>query len=52
MQDILKSMDKIIVDQGGSQGVVSYLPLNELIKQRGTAKTDPTTPGRPARART
>ena len=41
MQDILKSMDKIIVDQGGSQGVVSYLPLNELIKQRGTAKTGP-----------
>ena len=41
MQDILKNMDKIIVDQGGSQGVVSYLPLNELIKQRGTAKTGP-----------
>ena len=41
MQDILKSMDKIIVDQGSSQGVVSYLPLNELIKQRGTAKTGP-----------
>ena len=41
MQDILKSMEKIIVDQGSSQGVVSYLPLNELIKQRGTAKTGP-----------
>lgn len=36
MQDILKSMEKIIVDQQGSQGVVPYLPLNELIKQRGT----------------
>jgi len=38
MQDILKDMDKIIVDQNGRQGVVPYLPLNELMKKRGTAK--------------
>jgi membrane protease subunit HflK len=40
MQDILKSMEKIIVDQSGSQGVVPYLPLDELIKQRGTPRTE------------
>ncbi len=40
MQDILKDMDKIIIDQDGRQGVVPYLPLNELMKKRGTAKPD------------
>lgn len=48
MQNILKSMEKIIVDQQGSQGVVPYLPLDELIKQRGPATTedsDTETPG-------
>ena len=40
MQNILKSMEKIIVDQQGSQGVVPYLPLDELIKQRGPATTE------------
>jgi len=40
MQNILKSMEKIIVDQSGSQGVVPYLPLDELIKQRGTPSNE------------
>ncbi len=40
MQNILKSMEKIIVDQSGGQGVVPYLPLDELIKQRGTARNE------------
>ena len=40
MQNILKSMEKIIVDQSGSQGVVPYLPLDELIKQRGTTRNE------------
>lgn len=40
MQGILQNMDKIIVDQKGGQGVVPYLPLDQLMKQRGTAKTD------------
>ena len=40
MQDILKTMEKIIVDQSGSQGVVPYLPLDELIKQRGTPRNE------------
>ncbi len=40
MQNILKSMEKIIVDQTGNQGVVPYLPLDELIKQRGTARNE------------
>ena len=37
MQSILQNMDKIIVDQKGGQGVVPYLPLDQLMKQRGTA---------------
>lgn len=41
MQQILQNMDKIIVDQKGGQGVVPYLPLNELMKKRGTGTDDP-----------
>ena len=57
MQDILSRMDKIIVDQAGSQGVVPYLPLNELMRQRSAPNAEPgsdgpsgtgTTIGRPA----
>ncbi|MXW93133.1 MAG: FtsH protease activity modulator HflK [Rhodospirillaceae bacterium] len=40
MQNILKSMEKIIVDQNGDQGVVPYLPLDELMKQRGTPRNE------------
>jgi len=45
MQGILQNMDKIIVDQKGGQGVVPYLPLDQLMKQRGTAKTDASSSG-------
>lgn len=35
MEDVFDGMDKIIIDdQGGGQGVVPYLPLNELRKNR------------------
>ena len=30
MERVLGGMDKIIIDQSGQQGVVPYLPLNEL----------------------
>jgi membrane protease subunit HflK len=35
MESVLRNAQKIILDQNGKQGVVPYLPLNEL--QRGTA---------------
>jgi len=36
MEEVLKGMDKVIIDsQGGGQGVVPYLPLNELTGKRG-----------------
>lgn len=38
MEDVLGDVDKIILDQdgsGGGQGVVPYLPLNELQKKSG-----------------
>lgn len=34
MEDVLQGMDKIIVDNKGSQGVVPYLPLPQLTKQQ------------------
>lgn len=34
MEDILKNMDKIIVDQNAGSGVVPYLPLPEVEKRR------------------
>ncbi|MBT5012909.1 MAG: FtsH protease activity modulator HflK, partial [Rhodospirillaceae bacterium] len=33
MQDVLKGIDKVIIDSGGGQGVVPYLPLPELKKR-------------------
>ncbi|MBL8583122.1 MAG: FtsH protease activity modulator HflK [Rhizobiaceae bacterium] len=33
MEQVLKSADKVIVEQGGGQGVVPYLPLPELQKR-------------------
>jgi membrane protease subunit HflK len=37
MQEVLSNIDKIIIDdKGGGSGVVPYLPLSELQKQRST----------------
>ncbi len=37
MEKVLKNSDKVIIEQGtGGQGVVPYLPLNELNKKRST----------------
>lgn len=40
MEQVLRNMDKIIIDSKGGAGVVPYLPLDELIKtrQRGDQK--------------
>lgn len=35
MEEVLKNAEKIILDQDGGQGVVPYLPLNELGKTKG-----------------
>lgn len=43
MESVLKNAEKIIIDQsGGGQGVVPYLPLNEL--GNGTTKRETPTP--------
>ncbi len=34
MESVLKSTKKIVVEQGQGQGVVPYLPLNELMRQQ------------------
>jgi membrane protease subunit HflK len=36
MQNLLSGIDKVIMDRG-VQGVVPYLPLNELRRRSGTA---------------
>jgi membrane protease subunit HflK len=43
MERVLGGADKIILDQNGNQGVVPYLPLNELGRRppTGTASTQP-----------
>jgi membrane protease subunit HflK len=38
MERVLGTMDKVIIDQEGSTGVVPYLPLAELSKKPGAAK--------------
>lgn len=38
MEEIMSGMDKIIVDGKGAQGVLPYLPLNELKKQKTEAQ--------------
>lgn len=38
MEDVLKNAQKIILDDKGGNGVVPYLPLNELGKDRGGAR--------------
>lgn len=34
MEQILENMDKIVLDNNGSSGVLPYLPLNELLKKK------------------
>lgn len=37
MERVLSSVDKILIDQGANgQGVLPYLPVNELIKKKGS----------------
>ena len=37
MEKVLSSVDKILIDQGANgQGVLPYLPVNELIKKKGS----------------
>lgn len=35
MEEVLSNAEKIIIDQDGQQGVVPYLPLNELTNKKG-----------------
>ena len=37
MEDVLEGMDKVLLEENakGGSGVVPYLPLNELRKERG-----------------
>jgi membrane protease subunit HflK len=37
MENVLKSSNKVIIEQGGGQGVVPYLPLNEMIRRPAAA---------------
>ncbi|MEL0145129.1 MAG: HflK protein, partial [Alphaproteobacteria bacterium] len=39
LRDVLEQADKVIIDDGaeGGQGVVPYLPLNELNRNRNTS---------------
>ncbi|MGH6760042.1 MAG: FtsH protease activity modulator HflK [Phyllobacterium sp.] len=39
MEQVLKNSDKVIIDSSNGQGVVPYLPLNELTRQRATGGT-------------
>ena len=43
MRDVLKGMDKILIDnRAGGVGVVPYLPLDTLMRRRGAgAQTNP-----------
>ena len=36
MEEIFEGMDKIILDSKAGSGVVPYLPLNELKKDKGS----------------
>jgi membrane protease subunit HflK len=38
MESVLKNAQKIILDDKGKQGVVPYLPLNELNRPKAEAK--------------
>ncbi len=37
MENVLKDSDKVIIDQKGGQGVVPYLPLDQLQRRSGAA---------------
>lgn len=37
MENVLKDSDKVIIDQKGGQGVVPYLPLDQLQRRQGAA---------------
>lgn len=41
MEQVLGDVDKIIIDQSAGQGVVPYLPLNEMMRAPGTAAGTP-----------
>jgi membrane protease subunit HflK len=43
MQEVLSNTDKIIIDEKGGSGVVPYLPLSELQKQRSSSTPAPST---------
>ena len=45
MQEVLTNTDKIIIDDKGGSGVVPYLPLSELQKQRRSTPPPSTTQG-------
>lgn len=45
MENVLGKSDKVILDEDGDQGVVPYLPLNELTRQRNDeTQTNSTAP--------
>ena len=47
MERVLGGMDKIIIDQGGQgQGVVPYLPLNEMQRRPQTGSQTQQGPAR------
>lgn len=43
MESVLKNAQKIILDDNGKQGVVPYLPLNELNRPKAEASNAPST---------
>jgi membrane protease subunit HflK len=44
MRHVLKGMDKIIIDKNGRNGVVPYLPLDQLLKKHPKTTPSNTTP--------
>lgn len=36
MEKVMSNVNKVIIDENSGQGVVPYLPLNELIQKKGT----------------
>ena len=51
MEQILRGVNKVVVDEAlGGQGIVPYLPLNELNQPRRAAPQPQTGPSAPAQA--
>ncbi len=48
MRDVLKGMDKVIINKTGGTGVVPYLPLNELMKKKNTTTASPSSVSPPS----